>query len=189
LIAAAVVLGIALAGCGSSSSSSSSSSASATSSAAPATTSSSPAATSSSPAATTSSSTAGGSTAAFKAAFVADRTQFRRLGTSLANSLTGAAKKTDAQLATEFQGLAAKAKGQATKLSQLTPPAQFKPTLDKLVAALNNVGDKLQKIATDASNHNASSAKADTIKLVQQAAAVKAAETQLSTGLKLPADS
>ena len=54
---------------------------------------------------------------------------------------------------------------------------------------MNNVGDKLQKIATDASNHNASSAKTDTIKLVQQAAAVKAADTQLSSGLKLPANS
>ena len=93
------------------------------------------------------------------------------------------------QLAAEFQGLAAKIKAQAAKLSQLTPPAQFKPTLDKLVTGLNNVGDKLQKIATDATNHNATSAKTDTIALVQQAAAVKAADTALSHELQLPASS
>ncbi len=164
LIVAIVVLGIGLAGCGSSKTTSSSSTA-----------------------ATTSSSTAAGGTAAFKAAFVADRTQFRQLGNSLAKALTGAGSKTDDQLATQFQGLAVKAKAEATKLSQLSPPAQFKPTLDKLVTALNNVGDKLQKIATDATNHNATTAKTDTITLVQQAAAVKAADTTLSSGLKLPA--
>ncbi len=183
LIAAIAVLGIALAGCGSSKSTTSSSSASATSSAAPATTSSSPAAT------TTSASTAAGGSGAFKAAFVADRAQFRQLGTSLAKSLTGAKGKTDAELATELQGLAIRAKAQAAKLSQLTPPAQFKPTVDKLVKALNDVGDRLQKIATDAQNHDASSAKSDTIKLVQTSAVVKAADTALSNGLKLPANS
>ena len=74
LIAAIAVLGIGLAGCGSSKTTSSS------------------------------------STPAFKAAFVADRTQFRQLGNSLAKALTGAGSKTDDQLATQFQGLAVKAK-------------------------------------------------------------------------------
>ena len=185
LIAAIAVFGIALAGCGSSKSTTSSSSASTTSSAAPATTSSSAAATT----ATATSSVAAGGSGAFKAAFVADRTQFRQLGTSLAKSLTGARGKTDAELAGEFQGLAVRAKAQAAKLSQLTPPAQFKPTVDKLVKALDDVGDRLQRIAVDAQNHNASSAKSDTIKLVQASVLVKTADTALSNGLKLPANS
>ena len=182
LIAAIAVLGIALAGCGSSSNNTtSSSSASATSSATPTTT-------SSSSAATTSSAATGGA-GAFKAAFVADRAQFRALGTSLAKSLNQAGSKTDAQLATEFQNLATRAKAQAGKLSQLTPPANLTPAVDKLVNGLNTVADKLQKIATDATNHNATSAKSDTIKLVEQSAQVKAADVQISNALNLPAGS
>jgi hypothetical protein len=176
LIAAVVALALALAGCGSSNSSSSSAS-----SAASATTS------STSPA--TSSSTSAASPAAFKAAFLADRTQFRELGTSLQKALTQAGNKTDAQLATQLSALSSKAKAQAAKLSQLNPPAKYKPTLDKLVTALNNVATRLDKIATDANNHSAGAAKSDTIKLIQEAGNVKAADTQLSTSLGLPANS
>lgn len=120
---------------------------------------------------------------------MADRAQFRTLGSTLGKSLNQAGSKTDAQLATEFQDLATRAKAQAAKLSQLTPPPKLKPAFDKLVKGLNDVGGKLQKIATDATNHNAASAKSDTIKLVQQAAQVKAADVQISNGLNLPASS
>lgn len=180
LIAALAVLGIALAGCGSSSkTTTSSSSASATSST--------PTTASSSSAATTSS--AAGGAGAFKAAFVADRAQFRALGNSLGKSLKQAGSKTDAQLATEFQNLASRAKAQANKLSQLSPPANLKPAVDKLVTGLNDVAGKLQKIATDATNHDAASAKADTIKMVEQSAQVKAADLQISNALNLPSSS
>jgi hypothetical protein len=181
LIAAVAVLGIALAGCGSSKTTTSSSSASATSSASPTTASSS--------SATATSSAAGGGASGFKAAFVADRAQFRTLGNNLGKSLNQAGSKTDAQLATEFQDLSNRAKAQAGKLSQLSPPAKLKPAVDRLVNGLNTVADKLQKIATDANNHNAASAKADTIKLVQQAAQVKAADVQISNALNLPSSS
>lgn len=174
MIAAIAALGLAVAGCGSSKSSSSSS---ATSSAAPATTSSSSASVS------TGSSTAAGSVAAFKAAFVANQAQLRQVGNDLGKALKGAAKKTDDQLAAEFQSLSVKTKAQATKLSQLSPPAQFKPTLDKLVTYLNSVGDKLQKISTDAKEHNATTAKADTIQLVQQSVLVQSAYTALTKAL------
>jgi hypothetical protein len=186
LIAPIVGLSLALAGAGcASSKSTTSSSSSAGSSSASFSSAGSSSASSSSATTSSSASAAPSSPAAFKAAFLADRTQLRQLGANLRRTIIHAGAKTDAQLATQLSSLGDRAKAQAAKLSHLNPPAKFKPTVDTLVSALKSVGDRLQKIATDASNDNAAAAKADTIKLVNQSAAVKAADDQLSSSLGL----
>jgi hypothetical protein len=176
LIAPIVGLSLALAGAGCASSKSTTSSSSSAGSSS---------ASSSSATTSSSASAAPSSPAAFKAAFLADRTQLRQLGANLRRTIIHAGAKTDAQLATQLSSLGDRAKAQAAKLSHLNPPAKVKPTVDTLVSALKSVGDRLQKIATDASNDNAAAAKADTIKLVNQSAAVKAADDQLSSSLGL----
>jgi transglutaminase/protease-like cytokinesis protein 3 len=188
LIAAITVLGIAVAGCGSSSKTTTSSAAPASSSSSTATTS-----TTSSAAPTTTSTssatagTGGGSKAAFKAGFVADKKQFSKLGSDVQSALTGAASKTDAQLATELGDLGDHAKAQAEELSQLSPPPRYKATLDSLVSSLNIVSVNLKKISKAATDHDVNTARAATKKLIEAAVKVKAADVAISTALGLPA--
>jgi hypothetical protein len=180
LIVAIALLAIVLAGCGSSSKTSSSAPPSSSASA-----SSSTAATSST---TTSSSAAGtGSTGSFKSGFAADKVQFAALGANLQKALTQAGSKTDAQLATELSKLSDQAKAQAQKLSQLSPPAKYKTTLDNLVNSLNSVAADLKAISVAATKHDATAAKSATEKLVADATKVKASDTQITKGLGLPA--
>jgi hypothetical protein len=180
LIVAIALLAIVLAGCGSSSKTSSSAPPSSSASA-----SSSTAATSST---TTSSSAAGtGSTGSFKSGFAADKVQFAALGANLQKALTQAGSKTDAQLATELSKLSDQAKAQAQKLSQLSPPAKYKTTLANLVNSLNSVAADLKTISVAATKHDATAAKSATQKLVADATKVKAADTQITNGLGLPA--
>jgi hypothetical protein len=179
-VVAIALLAIALAGCGSSSKTSSSASPSSSASAS--------SSTATSSATTTSSSTAGtGSTGSFKSGFAADKVQFAALGANLQKALTQAGSKTDAQLATELSKLSDQAKSQAQKLSQLNPPAKYKATLDTLVNSLNAVAADLKSISDAAAKHDASAAKSATQKLVADAATVKASDTQLTSGLGLPA--
>lgn len=183
LIVAIALLVIVLAGCGSSSKTSSSAPPSTSASA-----SSSTAATSSTTTSSSTSSAAGtGSTGSFKSGFAADKVQFAALGANLQKALTQAGSKTDAQLATELSKLSDQAKAQAQKLSQLSPPAKYKTTLDNLVNSLNSVAADLKAISVAATKHDATAAKSATEKLVADATKVKASDTQITKGLGLPA--
>jgi hypothetical protein len=127
----------------------------------------------------------GPSLSAFKSGFSADKTQFRKLGTDLATAITGASKKTDAELATELGALSARAKQQAAQLSKLNPPPKYKTELANLVSAFNAVGADLTSISTAAAKHDAAAAGNATRTLVKDAAKVKTADTSVSKGLGL----
>jgi hypothetical protein len=127
----------------------------------------------------------GPSLSTFKSGFSADKTQFRKLGTDLAAAITGASKKTDAQLATELGALSARAKQQATQLSKLDPPSKYKTELADLVSAFNAVGSDLTNISTAAAKHDAAAAGSATKTLIKDAAKVKSADTSVSKGLGL----
>jgi hypothetical protein len=143
------------------------------------------------------SSSAGGSStssgtpslSSFKAGFVADRATFRKLGSDLQSEITGAASKTDAQLATELSALSDRAKQQATAISNLGAPAQYQTDVQNLSAAFNAVSADLHKISVAATNHDGPAAKTATETLLQDAAKVKAADDAITSGLKLPANS
>ena len=129
----------------------------------------------------------GPSLSAFKSGFAKDRTQFRQLGTDLATEITHASTKTDAQLATELGSLSSRARQQASQLSQLNPPSEYKHQLDSLVSAFHTVAADLQQISTAATKNDATTAKAYTVKLLGAAAKVKVGDTALSSALHLPA--
>jgi hypothetical protein len=127
------------------------------------------------------------SLSAFKSGFARDRTQFRQLGTDLGSEITHASTKTDAQLAAELATLSTRAKQQASQLSQLNPPSQYKNQLGTLVSAFHAVAADLQQISTAAAKNDGATAKTYTVKLLGAVVKVKAGDTALSSALHLPA--
>jgi hypothetical protein len=136
-----------------------------------------------------SSSSSSASRAEFKAGFATSQRQFRKLGTTLATDITRAGSRTDAQLAKEFGALATRARQQAAELAALKPPAKYAKRITSLVAGFRATEADLAKIATAATNHDASSAEAATRQLLTDAAKIKTADTSLSKDLGLPAHS
>lgn len=126
------------------------------------------------------------SQAQFKAGFATSQREFRKLGTDLAKDITRAASRTDAQLAKEFGALAKRARDQAGQLGALKPPAKYAKQIASLVAGFHATEADLSKIATAATNHDASSAESATRELLTDAAQIKTADTSLSRDLGLP---
>jgi hypothetical protein len=129
------------------------------------------------------------SSADFKAGFATSQREFRKLGTDIAKDITGAAAKTDAQLATEFGGLATRAGQQASQLATLKAPAKYSTRVTKLVAGFRAIKGDLSKIATAAKQHDAKSAEGATRALLTDAAKIKTADISLSKDLGLPKQS
>ncbi len=127
------------------------------------------------------------SLSSFKSGFVAEKGSFRQLGLDLQKAITGARAKTDAQLATEIDSLAARSSSQATRLSMLKPPAKFKADLTTLTAGFRSVSTDLRSIAAAAVKHDAATARTATETLLTDAAKVKTADTAITRGLGLPA--
>jgi hypothetical protein len=122
----------------------------------------------------------------FKAGFATSQKAFRKLGTDIAKDITGAGAKTDAVLAKEFDGLATRAEQQARQLAALKAPAKYTQRMTSLVAGFHAIKADLSKIATAATNHDASSAEAATRALLADAAKIKTADVSLSKALGLP---
>jgi hypothetical protein len=137
----------------------------------------------------TSSSSTTASLAGFKTGFAAGQKEFRRLGTDIAQDITGAGNKTDAELATEFSALATRADRQASQLAALRAPARYAQRMTSLVSGFHLIKADLAKIATAAKTHNASSAEKATRALLADAVKIKSADTSLSKDLGLPSTS
>ncbi len=129
---------------------------------------------------------AGSSPSAFRSSFLEQRTELRKLGADLATTIRQAAGKTDAQLAAQLVNLSARSAQQASRLAKLNPPSRYQGTLGELVSSFRAVGGDLHQIATAATRHDASAAKAELGSLLQDAKRVKAGDTTLSRALKLP---
>jgi hypothetical protein len=125
----------------------------------------------------------------FKTGFAAGRKEFRKLGTDIAQDVTGAAAKTDAELATEFGGLATRADQQASQLGALQVPAKYRQRMTSLVSGFHLIETDLATIATAAKTHDAASAAKVTRALLTDAAKIKAADTSLSKDLGLASTS
>ena len=123
----------------------------------------------------------------FKSGFATSQQDFRALGTDIAKDITGAGKKTDAAIATEFQKLATRANQQADQLAALHAPARYKKQVASLISGFHAVKADLANIATAAKGHNASNAEAATRELLRDAATIKTADNALSRALGLPA--
>ena len=125
----------------------------------------------------------------FKTGFAAGQKEFRKLGTDIAQDITGAGNKTDSELAKEFGGLAVRADQQASQLGALQVPAKYSSRMTSLVSGFHLIRADLAKIATAARTHNTSSAEKATRALLTHAAKIKAADTSLSKDLGLPSTS
>jgi hypothetical protein len=123
---------------------------------------------------------------AFKAGFATSQKEFRKLGTDIAKDITGAGAKTDADLAKEFTALATRAEHQSSQLAALQAPPKYSKRVTSLVAGFHAMKADLAKIATAATDHDASSAEAATRSLLSAAATIKTADVSLSKALGLP---
>jgi hypothetical protein len=131
-------------------------------------------------------STGAASVGAFRSAFVAEKTRFRTLGSDLQKTVGGAASKSNAQIAVEFQSLSTRAAQQAVRLAKLDPPAKYRKDLAQLTAAFAAVASDLSTIASAATNGEPQTARSATLKLVRDATQVKAHDNALTAALGLP---
>ncbi|HXD63315.1 MAG TPA: hypothetical protein VNV17_01800 [Solirubrobacteraceae bacterium] len=121
----------------------------------------------------------------FKTGFAANHKAFGVLVTEIAKDLTGAASRTDAQLAAEFGGLATRADQEASQLADLTAPSKYSKRMGTLVTGFHALKADLSTISTAATKHNAQSAETATRALLTDAAKIKTADTSLSKDLGL----
>jgi hypothetical protein len=126
------------------------------------------------------------SVGAFRTAFVSEKTRFRTLGSDLQKAVEGAASKSNAQIAVEFQSLSTRSAQQAVRLAKLDPPATYRKGLAQLTAAFAAVASDLSTIATAATSGEPQTARSATIKLVRHATQVKAHDNALTAALGLP---
>jgi len=157
-------MSIVLSGCGGSSSSSSSSSASAGSSA------------------TGQTSQTGPSAGQFKTAIAPVLSKFKSASQGTGAALQQASSQNDAQVAGTFQQLEARWESALTKLETLHPPPQLGAAYNRLKSKVSKVKADLAAIVSAAQTHDATAAKAATIKLVNDILSAKAASTTLSNG-------
>jgi hypothetical protein len=122
----------------------------------------------------------------FKTGFATSRKEFGEFVTEIAKDITGAGSRTDAQLAKEFGGLAARADQQASRLAALTAPSKYAKRMTSLLAGFHALEGDLSTISTAATKHNAQSAETATRALLSDAAKIKTADTSLSKDLGLP---
>lgn len=128
----------------------------------------------------------GPSLSAFKSGYGAQKAQFSQLGRDLHSALQTARKKTDVQLGSEFTALAARAGQQAVALRKLNPPSKFKSQRDQLASDFDTFAADLNRISTAANGHNVTTARAATIKLINDSANLRAVDQSLTSALRLP---
>ncbi len=178
---------VALAGCGTATVTTTSSTAPAATTTAASSTPSATSTVTPTPASTqTTPSTGAASVGAFRSAFVAEKARFRTLGSDLEKAVGGAASKSNAQIAVEFQSLSTRAAQQAVRLAKLDPPAKYRKDLAQLTAAFAAVASDLSTIAGAATSGEPQAARSATIKLVRDATQVKAHDNALTAALGLP---
>ena len=137
---------------------------------------------SSAPASSSSTSQNRQSASQFKAAVVPVLNQFKSASQATGAELQHAGSQTDAQVAATFQQLAAKWTSAITKLATLQPPPQFTAAYNHLRSQVSEVKADLAAIVSAAQSHNATAAKDDATKLVNDIVSAKATSTALSNG-------
>jgi hypothetical protein len=135
--------------------------------------------------ASTSSTNSEPSTSAFTSAFKVQKAKLRALGTAVGADVTGAAHKSDIQLANEFKRLAARATELSGALGQLEAPTKYKVDLGSLVSSLTQVAGTLHAIEAAAAANDESAAKAGGEAIVAEAEQVKSDDNALSSKLGL----
>jgi hypothetical protein len=131
----------------------------------------------------------GPSTASFKQAFSEQEVQLKALDVAIANAVTGARKKSNAELASEFGALANQATVRAGALGQLNPPSNYRAELDTVQSSVTQVAGTLNSIEAAAAANDVGAAKAAAETLVTEALQIKTDATALAGKLGLPTSS
>ncbi len=126
------------------------------------------------------------SLSAFKTGFAKDKAQFTALGRSLGAAIQGASKKSNAELGSEFKGLAARTVQQQAQLRKLNPPPRYKGRLDELITAFGSVAGDLEAVAAATGSNDAARARKAATSLVQHSAGLKTVDLALTRALGLP---
>jgi hypothetical protein len=118
----------------------------------------------------------------FKAAIGPVLDQFKRASQATGAEIEHAGYQTDAQVAATFHQLGAKWASALTKLETLQPPPRLTTAYNHLKSQVSEVNADLAAIVSAAQSHNATAAKDDATKLVNDIVRAKATSTTLSNG-------
>ena len=121
--------------------------------------------------------------ASFKSSFTPVVNQFKDVSQGIGTTIQAASAKTDAQLATAFQQLAARWNTAVNKLKSLTPPAKYSSDFNQLKSAAARVESDLKAIVSAAGAHSKSEAEQAARSLVDDIVTAKAASTRITSQL------
>lgn len=110
------------------------------------------------------------------------------LGEDVREAVFGAAGKTDAQLARDFQRLAAQTRTAEDDVGRLRPPASMRPRVASFRAALRRLGDDLERIARASRRHDPEGANRATGELLNDSTMVRTARLEVEARLERPED-
>ncbi len=108
-----------------------------------------------------------------------------QFGADLVSAVQTAPRKTNAQLATEFEQLSARARGEATQLRRLDPPSKYQAQLGLLVTGFGTVRSDLHAISLAAAAGDVTGARDSTVKLLKDADHTRTLDRALTAKLGL----
>lgn len=104
-------------------------------------------------------------------------------GTQLAQALSAASTKTDAQLGDQFDGLSDKSNRLLTEVKNLEVPEDLKSDKDALVSAFDDGVQDIEDIAAAVSSSDADAARTAATKLIRDSEAIRDSRAQLKAAL------
>ena len=122
--------------------------------------------------------------ASFKSSFTPVVNQFKGVSQEIGTTIQTAPAKSDAQLGTAFQQLAARWNTAVNKLKSLTPPAKYSSDFNQLKSAATRVESDLKAIVSAAGAHSKSQAEQAAKSLVDDIVTAKAASTRITNQLE-----
>ena len=119
----------------------------------------------------------------FRSDYRALDAQVGTLGTDVGGTITGAATKTNGQLAARFAALSRRARDLVNRLDDTDPPANLAGARDRLSRALRAIARDLRTLSDAAASGNGGSARSATLKIAVDSPAVRNARAALSQAL------
>jgi hypothetical protein len=116
----------------------------------------------------------------FDKAFEPVNDQLLQLGSTVSQALQRAPQTSDAMLAGEFSGFASQLDEIKVRLDKLKPPADLRPRVDALAAAVEKLSADLKSIAHAAQVHDTTRAREATQALVRDSRTAGAARRVLA---------
>ena len=130
-----------------------------------------------------SSTTTTNTTAKFKTGYANVRKELKATTTSIANAISQATSKTDAEIGTTFKGLANTWQTNASQLQTLKPPANVAADFNTVKGAATRVEADLNAVAAAAATHSSSAAARAVASIATDLGVAKTADTTITQKL------